>query len=64
MRALPAIARKISTNPDAYIYLAESIQAWPNQTALAALMEEVGFGSVQWRNLTFGIVAIHTGYKS
>ena len=64
MRSLPAIARKISTNQEAYIYLAESIQAWPNQAALAALMEEVGFGSVQLRNLTFGIVAIHTGYKS
>ncbi|HXF03587.1 MAG TPA: demethylmenaquinone methyltransferase, partial [Arthrobacter sp.] len=35
MRALPAIASKISSNPDSYVYLAESIRAWPNQDQLA-----------------------------
>jgi len=63
MRALPTVARKVSSNPDAYIYLAESILAWPNQIGLADLMQAAGFGSVQWKNLTFGIVAIHTGVK-
>ena len=63
MRALPTVARKVSSNPDAYVYLAESILAWPNQTGLAELMRAAGFGSVQWKNLTFGIVAIHTGVK-
>ncbi len=63
MRALPPIARKVSSNPDAYVYLAESILAWPNQSGLALLMSEAGFQSVQWKNLTFGIVAIHTGFK-
>jgi len=63
MRALPTVARKVSSNPDAYIYLAESILAWPNQIGLAELMRAAGFGSVQWKNLTFGIVAIHTGVK-
>jgi demethylmenaquinone methyltransferase / 2-methoxy-6-polyprenyl-1,4-benzoquinol methylase len=63
MRALPAIAKKVSSNPDAYVYLAESILAWPNQTGLGALMAEAGFEKVQWKNLTFGIVAIHTGHK-
>jgi len=63
MRALPVIARKISSNPDAYIYLAESIMAWPNQEGLAALMREVGWQQVAWQNATFGIVAIHIGYK-
>ena len=63
MRALPTVARKVSSNPDAYVYLAESILAWPNQNGLAELMKVAGFGSVQWKNLTFGIVAIHTGVK-
>ena len=63
MRALPPIARKVSSNPDAYVYLAESILAWPNQSGLAQLMTAAGFQNVQWRNLTFGIVAIHTGFK-
>ncbi len=63
MRALPPIARKVSSNPDAYVYLAESILAWPNQSGLALLMSEAGFQRVQWKNLTFGIVAIHTGFK-
>jgi demethylmenaquinone methyltransferase/2-methoxy-6-polyprenyl-1,4-benzoquinol methylase len=53
----------VSSNPDAYVYLAESILAWPNQIGLAELMKAAGFGSVQWKNLTFGIVAIHTGVK-
>ncbi|MDX6201153.1 MAG: demethylmenaquinone methyltransferase / 2-methoxy-6-polyprenyl,4-benzoquinol methylase, partial [Frankiales bacterium] len=35
MRALPAVARAVSSNPDAYVYLAESIRAWPDQPALA-----------------------------
>ena len=63
MRALPTVAKKVSSNPDAYVYLAESILAWPNQIGLAELMKAAGFGNVQWKNLTFGIVAIHTGVK-
>ncbi len=31
MRSLPAVARTVSSNPDAYVYLAESIRAWPDQ---------------------------------
>jgi demethylmenaquinone methyltransferase/2-methoxy-6-polyprenyl-1,4-benzoquinol methylase len=63
MRALPAIAKKTSSNPDAYIYLAESIQAWPNQKGLAEVMESAGWTRVGWQDLTFGIVAIHVGQK-
>ncbi len=63
MRALPAIARKTASNPDAYVYLAESIRAWPDQRQLAVAMEAAGWGSVTWRNLTFGVVAVHSGIK-
>lgn len=63
MRALPIIAKKISKNPAAYIYLAESIQAWPNQSSLAQVMRQAGWETVSWQDLTFGIVAVHIGYK-
>jgi demethylmenaquinone methyltransferase/2-methoxy-6-polyprenyl-1,4-benzoquinol methylase len=63
MRALPVIARKTSSNPDAYVYLAESIRAWPNQVDLAAAMEAAGWRQVSWKNLTGGVVAVHSGIK-
>ncbi|WP_225731566.1 MULTISPECIES: demethylmenaquinone methyltransferase [unclassified Nocardia] len=63
MRALPAVARAVSSNPDAYVYLAESIRAWPNQRQLAVRIADAGWSSVKWRNLTGGIVALHRGYK-
>lgn len=63
MRALPWIASKSSSNPDAYIYLAESIRAWPNQQALAAKIEAAGWKSVTWKNLTGGVVAVHIAHK-
>jgi demethylmenaquinone methyltransferase/2-methoxy-6-polyprenyl-1,4-benzoquinol methylase len=59
MRALPPIARAVSSSPDAYVYLAESIRAWPDQRGLAALIEEAGWHAPQWRNLSGGIVALH-----
>jgi len=64
MRALPAIAKKTSSNPDAYIYLAESIRAWPDQKALAARIADVGWTQIGWRNLTFGVVAVHMAVKA
>ena len=64
MKALPVIVKKISKNPDAYIYLAESIRAWPDQAELASIMRDCGFKSVAWQDLTFGIVAVHIGYKA
>ena len=63
MRALPVIAKKVSKNPAAYIYLAESIKAWPNQSSLAQIMRQAGWEAVSWQDLTFGIVAVHIGYK-
>ena len=63
MKALPVIVKKISKNPDAYIYLADSIRAWPDQAELASIMRDSGFKSVAWQDLTFGIVAVHIGYK-
>jgi demethylmenaquinone methyltransferase/2-methoxy-6-polyprenyl-1,4-benzoquinol methylase len=63
MRALPRVARTVSSNPDAYVYLAESIRAWPDQEQLAHRISAAGWAAVRWRNLTGGIVALHAGYK-
>jgi demethylmenaquinone methyltransferase/2-methoxy-6-polyprenyl-1,4-benzoquinol methylase len=59
MKALPAIARAVSSSPDAYVYLAESIRAWPDQQGLADLVAEAGWLRPEWRNLSGGIVALH-----
>jgi demethylmenaquinone methyltransferase / 2-methoxy-6-polyprenyl-1,4-benzoquinol methylase len=64
MRSLPAVARGVSSNPDAYVYLAESIRAWPDQAHLAARIAQAGpWDRVGWRNLTGGIVALHRAVK-
>jgi demethylmenaquinone methyltransferase / 2-methoxy-6-polyprenyl-1,4-benzoquinol methylase len=63
MRAMPWIASKTSSNPDAYIYLAQSIRAWPNQGALAAKIAAAGWNQVTWKNLTGGVVAVHIAHK-
>ncbi|CAN5431680.1 demethylmenaquinone methyltransferase [soil metagenome] len=63
MRALPSIARRVSSNPESYVYLAESIQTWPDQRALAEKIGEAGWGTVVWKNLSGGIVALHHSTK-
>ena len=63
MRSLPPVARKVSSNPESYVYLAESIQAWPAQRELATTISAAGWSQVGWRNLTGGIVALHRAVK-
>jgi demethylmenaquinone methyltransferase/2-methoxy-6-polyprenyl-1,4-benzoquinol methylase len=60
---LPWVGEKVAGDRAAYQYLAESIRAFPDQKALALLMKEAGFNSVQWRNLSLGIAALHQGVK-
>lgn len=59
MRALPPVARAVSKEPDAYVYLAESIREWPDQAALGQLIKGTGWSQVAYRNLTGGVVALH-----
>ncbi|GGR60786.1 demethylmenaquinone methyltransferase/2-methoxy-6-polyprenyl-1,4-benzoquinol methylase [Nocardioides luteus] len=59
MRALPPVARAVSSSPDAYVYLAESIRAWPDQAGLADMLTSAGWRSPTWTNLSGGIVALH-----
>jgi demethylmenaquinone methyltransferase/2-methoxy-6-polyprenyl-1,4-benzoquinol methylase len=63
MRALPTVARAVSSSPDAYVYLAESIRAWPDQAGLAARVGAAGWDRVAWRNLSGGIVTLHRGIR-
>lgn len=61
VRAIPAVARRVAASPDAYDYLAESILSWPDQDELRSWFEGAGLGTVQYRNLNGGIVALHRG---
>lgn len=57
--AIPSLARVVTSDPAAYRYLAESIQAWPDQQSLAGIIAGAGWSNVRWKNLTGGIVAAH-----
>jgi len=59
MKALPFLARTVSSSPDAYVYLAESIRAWPDQRGLADRLAAAAWHETEWRNLSGGIVALH-----
>ena len=61
--AIPKIGEWVTGNGEPYQYLVESIRNFPTQEKFAEMMREAGFGNVQYRNLTQGIVAIHSGRK-
>ena len=60
---LPVVARRLSGNPAAYDYLAESIAGWPAQPELARRIRAAGWSAVGWQNLTMGVVAVHTARR-
>jgi demethylmenaquinone methyltransferase/2-methoxy-6-polyprenyl-1,4-benzoquinol methylase len=61
---VPSVVKRVSSNPDSYVYLAESIRAWPAQAELARSIQVAGWSGVAWRNLTGGIVAVHRATRS
>jgi len=63
VRALPAVARVVSSDPESYVYLADSIRDWPDQVGLGRLLRRVGWRDVAYRNLSGGIVALHRGVR-
>lgn len=63
LKMLTWIGKRASSNRDAYSYLAETITAWPNQRALAEIIEGAGWAEVEWLNLMFGAVAVHRAVK-
>ena len=62
-QVLPKLGKLFAGDADSYQYLAESIRKHPDQETLKAMMERAGFGRVEVRNLSNGIVAIHRAYK-
>ena len=60
---MPTLAKAVSSNVDAYDYLFESIEQWPDQKTLAGWMRRAGFVDVRHRDLSAGIVALHKGIK-
>ena len=61
---IPLIGNLVTENEEAYKYLAESISLFPNQNDFKIMIESAGFSNVNYKNLTFGVAAIHSGFKS
>jgi demethylmenaquinone methyltransferase / 2-methoxy-6-polyprenyl-1,4-benzoquinol methylase len=62
-RILPQIGAMVSGHRTAYAYLPRSVASFPIEEKLADRMRSAGFVDVNWRTLTFGVAAIHTGTK-
>jgi demethylmenaquinone methyltransferase/2-methoxy-6-polyprenyl-1,4-benzoquinol methylase len=62
-RVLPLLGRLIAKDEDSYRYLAESIRVHPDQESLKSMMEQAGFETCDYFNLSGGIVALHRGYR-
>ncbi len=62
-QVLPRMGGLVAKDAASYRYLAESIRMHPDQETLKGMIEQVGFSRVDYHNLTFGVVALHTGYK-
>lgn len=63
MKALPAIASRVSSNPESYHYLAESIADWPDRDGVRRMVDAAGWTGVEVRNLSGGVVALHTAHR-
>lgn len=62
-KIMPILAKRVSSHPSAYTYLADSIRDWPDQKQVAGWLRQAGFHNVEYRNLTAGIVALHRADK-
>ncbi len=62
-RALPFFGRLVARDAESYRYLHESIRRFPPQHELAARMRRAGFANVAWRDMTMGVVALHSGWR-
>jgi len=61
---VPWIGQRVTGDRAAYAYLVESIRRFPDQEAFARLIGAAGLGAVRWRNLSGGIVALHTAWRT
>ncbi len=62
-KILPVMGSLISGHREAYSYLPDSVGAFPKGEAFASILKEAGFGSISFKELTFGITTIYTGSK-
>jgi demethylmenaquinone methyltransferase/2-methoxy-6-polyprenyl-1,4-benzoquinol methylase len=60
---IPRMGQAIAGDRDSYQYLVESIRKFPSQDRFAEMIVDAGFGNVSYRNLSFGIAALHSGWK-
>lgn len=60
---IPAVGKVVTGDGHPYRYLVESIRTFPKQDAFKAMIEAAGFANVSYRNLTGGVVAIHSGWR-
>lgn len=63
MHVIPQMGKMVAGDAESYQYLVESIRRFPKQEQFAAQMREAGFGNVSYRNMTGGVVALHSGWK-
>ncbi len=61
--AIPRIGKLVTGDSESYQYLVESIRKFPKQEEFAGMIRAAGFANVQYRNLSQGVVAIHSGRK-
>ncbi len=61
---IPAMGQVVTGDRDSYQYLVESIRRFPPQEEFAAMIRDAGFGQVSYRNLTMGVAALHSGWKT
>jgi demethylmenaquinone methyltransferase/2-methoxy-6-polyprenyl-1,4-benzoquinol methylase len=60
---IPLLGGLVAGDRPSFVYLNQSIRSFPAQQPLAEELRAAGFSSVTWRNLTFGIVALHRAVK-
>ena len=60
---IPQLGKLIVGDKKSYQYLVESIRKFPEQDDFAKLLKFEGFENVRYRNMSFGIAAIHSGWK-
>ena len=63
-RVLPFMGKLVANDSESYQYLAESIRVHPDQETLKGMMEDAGFNTVEFHNMTGGVVALHKGVKA
>ena len=63
LKIVPKLGRFVTGDENSYRYLVESIRKFPSQEEFLQIIDQVGFKQTKFRNLTFGVVAIHSGWK-